>query len=352
MSSPAEPFDPYREWLGIQPHERAAGAADHYRLLGLARFEADAAKIAAVADARMAHVRRFQVGPRGLLTQQLLNELSAAKACLLSPTAKAAYDAELARALSAALQPRLVHPPVPPPGPPVVVPPLVVPPMLPAARDAAPEAAHNASSGSAGRALLVVAATALVALVAMLGWAIWRQRMSWAGAPRVESPPAAPVATEPELEPARERPIVQLQEGSGEVTLTAATAQLAGGVELQHSGTTPVLGPWTSRGAEARWRFRLIQPGFFQAEVKYAAAAEAGGEITLATGAITKTLALRSSGGHDQFLTETVIVALPAAGQHEITLYPDEPLGGDWLLVESVRLIPVGGAKPPAILPE
>src|SRR5687768_8561426 len=85
-------FDPYREWLGIEPHERPV---DHYRLLGLARFERDAARIAAAADERMALVRRFQVGPRAIHTQKLLNELSAARLCLLSGTDKAAYDARL-----------------------------------------------------------------------------------------------------------------------------------------------------------------------------------------------------------------------------------------------------------------
>ena len=34
----APPFDPYHRWLGIRPEEQPA---DHYRLLGLARFEDD-----------------------------------------------------------------------------------------------------------------------------------------------------------------------------------------------------------------------------------------------------------------------------------------------------------------------
>src|SRR5438552_41742 len=92
------PFDPYRDWLGIEPHELPA---DHYRLLGLARFEADPARITSAADERMALVRSFQTGPRGASTQKLLNELATARVCLQNAQSKAAYDAALANRLSA-----------------------------------------------------------------------------------------------------------------------------------------------------------------------------------------------------------------------------------------------------------
>ena len=89
MSSATEVFDPYREWLGIEPHELPA---DHYRLLGLPRFETDTEKIGAAADGRMRLIRSNQMGPRGAFTYTLLNEITAAKLCLLSPVAKAQYD--------------------------------------------------------------------------------------------------------------------------------------------------------------------------------------------------------------------------------------------------------------------
>ena len=79
-------FDPYREWLGIQPHEQPV---DHYRLLGLIPFESDPDVIRAAADRRMAHVRKFQMGPKSIYTQQMLNNLSAAKLCLLDPATRA-----------------------------------------------------------------------------------------------------------------------------------------------------------------------------------------------------------------------------------------------------------------------
>lgn len=88
----AEEFDPYQAWLDIKPHERPL---DHYRLLGLKRFEFDVTRIESAANERMALVRSFQTGPRGKYTQELLNRLAAAKLCLLNPATKANYDQSL-----------------------------------------------------------------------------------------------------------------------------------------------------------------------------------------------------------------------------------------------------------------
>jgi hypothetical protein len=89
-------FDPYRKWLGIPVAEQPP---NHYRLLAINLFEDDADVIESAADQRMAHVRTFQTGERSALSQRILNELSAAKLCLLKPSMKAAYDGELRRRL-------------------------------------------------------------------------------------------------------------------------------------------------------------------------------------------------------------------------------------------------------------
>ena len=84
-----EDFDPYHRWLGIQPEEQPA---DHYRLLGLVRFEDDVEVIRDAAERQIGHVRRYQLGPQRDLSQRILNELGAAKGCLLDAARKAAYD--------------------------------------------------------------------------------------------------------------------------------------------------------------------------------------------------------------------------------------------------------------------
>lgn len=90
----AESFDPYHRWLGIPPDQQPA---NHYRLLGLAAFEDDPEVIRDAAERQIAHVRRYELGRHAALTQKILNELAAAKACLLDAESKARYDEQLRR---------------------------------------------------------------------------------------------------------------------------------------------------------------------------------------------------------------------------------------------------------------
>lgn len=91
-------FDPYFEWLGIPPSEQPP---DHYRLLGIERFEHDPNVVAAAADRQIAFVVGLQKGERAGLARGLVNELSAARSCLLNPAAKAEYDSALRSRLPA-----------------------------------------------------------------------------------------------------------------------------------------------------------------------------------------------------------------------------------------------------------
>jgi hypothetical protein len=88
----SDSFDPYHVWLGIPPEEQPA---DHYRLLGLTRLEENRDVISHAAEQRMSHLRSMQAGPRSDQTQLILNQLSAARSCLMTPEQKAAYDAKL-----------------------------------------------------------------------------------------------------------------------------------------------------------------------------------------------------------------------------------------------------------------
>lgn len=97
----SEPFDPYHLWLGIPPKDQPP---THYRLLGLEQFEANPDVIANAADQRMAHIRSFQMGKHSARSQMILNEIAAARVCLLNADKKRAYD-ELLREQAAALPP-------------------------------------------------------------------------------------------------------------------------------------------------------------------------------------------------------------------------------------------------------
>jgi len=107
----AAAFDPYLQWLGIRDPQRPP---NHYRLLGLELFENDAGVIAMSADRQMAHLRNFKTGPDAEVAERLLNELSAARICLLKPERKASYDSQLRAALRPvpAVKAASINPPV------------------------------------------------------------------------------------------------------------------------------------------------------------------------------------------------------------------------------------------------
>ena len=76
-----EAFDAYHKWLGISPKDQPP---NHYRLLGIDLFEDNPDVITSAADKQMAHIRSFQTGQHSALSQKILNEIAAARICLLS----------------------------------------------------------------------------------------------------------------------------------------------------------------------------------------------------------------------------------------------------------------------------
>ncbi len=93
----AESFDPYHQWLGIPAGEQPP---NYYRLLGIPLLESSDAVIENAANQRMGHLRTFQTGKHSADSQRLLNEVAAARVCLLRPEKKAAYDQELRKELA------------------------------------------------------------------------------------------------------------------------------------------------------------------------------------------------------------------------------------------------------------
>ncbi len=85
-------FDPYLELLKLQTTDRPP---DHYALLGLPRFESDRSRIDEAAGERMSLLQEFANSEHLDASQKLLNEVSAARRCLLNETKKIAYDEDL-----------------------------------------------------------------------------------------------------------------------------------------------------------------------------------------------------------------------------------------------------------------
>lgn len=86
-----EGFDPYRDWLGWQ----GDSPPDYYQLFALTRFESNNATIAVAADRAASKVRSFRPGSQAREWSRLLDEIRAAKECLLDAAKKARYDTGL-----------------------------------------------------------------------------------------------------------------------------------------------------------------------------------------------------------------------------------------------------------------
>ncbi len=85
-------FDPYHKWLGIAPKDQPP---NHYRLLAIDLFESDPEVIDAGANRQMAYLQQRATGEHAAFSQKILNEIAAARLCLLNPKQKSQYDAEL-----------------------------------------------------------------------------------------------------------------------------------------------------------------------------------------------------------------------------------------------------------------
>lgn len=85
-------FDPLHKWLGIPPREQPP---DHYRLLGLKRFESDSEVIDFAADKHLSYLHRFDNGEYAEQAAEVANRVSQARLCLIDPNKRARYDAWL-----------------------------------------------------------------------------------------------------------------------------------------------------------------------------------------------------------------------------------------------------------------
>ncbi len=164
-----EGFDAYRKWLGIPPKDQPP---NHYRLLGVVVFEADADVIEAAANRHVAFIETYLDSERRSSAKALIKEIEAARLCLLDRRRRAEYDAKLKRTLAekreqeeaeaateewSAPPPPASRPPAPPPEarPPAAPPPPaptaqappVVEPVVAAPTPIAPPAVENNGAG-------------------------------------------------------------------------------------------------------------------------------------------------------------------------------------------------------------
>src|SRR6185312_444158 len=73
---------------------------NHYRLLGVTLFESDPDVIDAATEQRVAFLRQCATGQHIAESQKLLNEVAAARLCLLNAQRKSQYDQHLRASLA------------------------------------------------------------------------------------------------------------------------------------------------------------------------------------------------------------------------------------------------------------
>jgi hypothetical protein len=119
-------------------------------------------------------------------------------------------------------------------------------------------------------------------------------------------------------------------------------AELSGGVRLETMGGADVLTSWLSPEAQARWQFRVPKPAFFRAEVTYATADNAAdAEVEFVIDDRPKSCGLRSSGGPDSFVSDIFTMAVRESGRHTLALRTRRSADANWLVLKSVRFIPI-----------
>ncbi len=356
-----DPFDPYEQWLGIGPDERPI---DFYRLLGLEAFETDRERIAAAAEERMRHIRTFQTGPRGVLTQKILNELARAKLRLLDEATKREYDRRLHQSAKAAAEfsqeddldlpeplavPTAYAQPVPQataPHPALVTGPVAVRPAGPRIDPRRP-VARRRPKVSAYVGLLITFVVTVVVVVCVL----------YFGRDQIFAPPPPPPNPEEALLPTAEEvlpPSVARQDAAGRILLTPELANIVGTTpKLISEGTVGAIADWTSAEDRLSWKFHTRKKSVFNVTVTYAPFGElhdARLRLELPDQAQEWDLRAPSDGGTKVRDTELMHVAEP--GTHELTMRLVHPGQNFALAVYSVELTPFRGPTRPASVDE
>jgi hypothetical protein len=354
-------FDPYQEWFGIPPHDQPP---DHYRLLGLARFESDPDAIRRAADQRMVFVRKFQTGPKGVHTQPLLNKLAAAKLCLLDAVTKASYDAVLlGQQAAGATATTSSTPRSPTAGDPSLPPRVGSTPAMPTPfAGASPELGRPTMPTTDGamtadveqpvwaepdeepepfylRTWFLAVMLGLLALLGGLAVGLW----AILSRPNGDEPVVPQVLEEPEDEeppPIEALPVLVYPEEGGEVNLIASTALRRGDLRLVIRGAADVIAGWSSSQYSASWRFKVLQGGFYRVEMDYAVTEDAEGcvvDVQVAGTQKEHTVSMR--GGPGAFKTDEFFLAIPE-GEHTLTVRAATPTPQGLMELKSIRLSP------------
>ena len=323
----SEPFDPYSQWLGIEPHEMPV---DHYRLLGLTRFEDDPETIAEQADERMAYVRSLQTGPRGGYTQSLLNELAAARVCLLNPHAKRSYD-QMLEGMFRASQP----------------------PPAPAEIDSSPEIEVTSDEPKvasnhwvAGVLIGVIIAGLGPVVILSLQWYQSQTTLEFEQ-DSLDVRDLGELVVDASPNEGGMSPVLVYQEADGGVNFDAGFAQLHGpSIRRSQMTDVDVVTQWRSMDDWVSWKFKLVKlppQGMFLVRVTYAAHHAAdGGSFVIAVDGNEKECEVRGTG---EAVTDEHFLAITNTGEHTLTVRAKSKPADELMTLKAVTFVFAGGDR-------
>ncbi len=361
----SEEFDPYYHWLKIESPQRPV---DYYQLLGLMRFERDDRVISTAADQRMANVRTMQSGPRGSLSQKLLNELSAARVCLLNPVTKGAYDAFLLTSSTSVADNKIsnvresdaipvsadsMSPVIETPNPFVtgksVAEAYAVSTVVPDHDFVTPRYSSRAKKGKLSRALGIWGLQLLgiaITTVGVSGIAYWMSTTQ-SRVPQSSAGPTDSGRSRAQAKSSRARseqtPIVINQQGNGTIILPVDKAEIHGAeLSIVSASSELVTSNWTSKESWLSWQFRMFlipKQGIFKAFVIYSAPADAaGGSFILELGDKQKLCPIRPTE-EGEFRKEEFRLAADRRGEHTLVIRPQEISGRELMVLKRIELV-------------
>lgn len=313
----ADRFDPFCEWLAIEPHEHPV---DHYRLLGIRRFESNPEMIEAAADERMKIIRSFQTGPRGRFTQPILNALSQARLCLLDPDERTTYEGQLRSVEQVAIEQPAEFP------------------MVEIAVRDLYWTIDDLGIRERSKTPWIAAVLVLVAAVG-IGLLI-RDNRSGSETQAEDNQPQEVV----EENPPKEDPgwVVVNQEATGSVHLRPSIAELEG-ENMQLDLENNLVHGWKKTDDLVRWRFKLnAQPGMYLVKIEYAAEEQSeGGEYKVQLDDEKPIfMDVVSTGSRSQFRVDEKYLRIQRTGAHSLTLWANQMTGDELMVLHSIELVP------------
>lgn len=134
------------------------------------------------------------------------------------------------------------------------------------------------------------------------------------------------------------------QAEDGTVVLKAVDAVVRGtNARYESGGGKDNIGFWTNPDDYVIWRFKIIKPGTFDAQVTFACVAGSGGsEYTLSVAKQKISGKVKDTGSWTNFVTEKVgTVKIEKAGTYNLSVKPETMPAGAVMNLKSVTLVPI-----------